>query len=62
MHVVLRDNGRNMAKALEDSGLNGLCCIANTLQLTVNEGLLSQRSVSDCIAIGRKMVGHFKHS
>lgn len=62
VHVILRDNARNMAKAVEDCGLNGLGCMAHTLQLTVNEGLLSQRSISDCIAIGRKMVGHFKHS
>uniref|UniRef100_A0A3P8U0R1 BED-type domain-containing protein n=1 Tax=Amphiprion percula TaxID=161767 RepID=A0A3P8U0R1_AMPPE len=30
--------------------------------LVVNEGLLSQRNVSDALAVGRKIVGHFKHS
>ncbi|KAK7886509.1 hypothetical protein WMY93_026130 [Mugilogobius chulae] len=36
--------------------------MAHTLQLAVHEAVLSQRSISDCIAFGRKMVGHFKHS
>ncbi|KAI2645091.1 Zinc finger BED domain-containing protein 4 [Labeo rohita] len=36
VHVILRDNAS---------------CFAHTLQLVVNEGLLSQRSVSDAIAI-----------
>lgn len=27
-----------------------------------NEGLLSQQSVSDAIAIGRQIMGHFKHT
>ncbi|XP_077083328.1 zinc finger BED domain-containing protein 4-like [Siphateles boraxobius] len=62
VHVVMRDNGRNMAKAMEDCGLNSLGCMAHTLQLAVHEGVLSQRSISDCLAIGRKIVGHFKHS
>ncbi len=62
VHVVLRDNGRNMVKAIEDCGLNSLGCMAHTLQLAVHEGVLSQRSISDCMAIGRKIVGHFKHS
>lgn len=61
VHVVLRDNARNMAKAMDDCGLNSLGCMAHTLQLAINETVLSQRAVSDCIAIGRKIVGHFKH-
>lgn len=36
--------------------------MAHTLQLAVHDGVLSQRSVSDCAAIGRKIVGHFCHS
>ncbi|XP_036417200.1 zinc finger BED domain-containing protein 4-like isoform X1 [Colossoma macropomum] len=43
-----------------------LDCLAfhalHTLQLAVNEGLLAQRSVADAVAVGRKVVGHFKHS
>ncbi|KAK7886511.1 hypothetical protein WMY93_026132 [Mugilogobius chulae] len=62
VHVVLRDNARNMIKALSQCGLSSLGCMAHTLQLAVHEAVLSQRSISDCIAIGRKTVGHFKHS
>ncbi|XDV11792.1 hypothetical protein PO909_000627 [Leuciscus waleckii] len=62
VHVVLRDNARNMVKALNDINLASLPCMAHTLQLAVNEGLLSQRSIIDMVKTGRKIVGHFKHS
>jgi len=62
VHVVLRDNAKNMIKGMSDAGLPSLPCAAHTLQLVVNEGILSQRSVADALAIGRKIVGHFKHS
>ncbi|RXN38504.1 zinc finger BED domain-containing 4-like protein [Labeo rohita] len=62
VHVVLRDNAKNMIKAMNDAGLPSLPCVAHTLQLAVHEGLLAQRSTADAIAVGRKIVGHFKHS
>lgn len=62
VHAVVRDNAKNMAKAMKDSGLTSFGCMAHTLQLAVHEGVLSQRSISDVVAIGRKIVGHFKHS
>lgn len=62
VHVVLLDNARNMSKALDDGNLASLPCMAHTLQLAVNEGLLSQRSIIDVVATGRKIIGHFKHS
>ncbi len=62
VHVILRDNASNMKKAMDDLGVPSLGCVAHSLQLVVNEGLLSQRSVSDAIASARKIVGHFKHS
>ncbi|XP_070847165.1 zinc finger BED domain-containing protein 4-like [Chaetodon trifascialis] len=62
VHVVVRDSAKNMIKAMNEAGLPSLSCVAHTFQLAVNEGLLSQRSVSDAVAIGRKIVGHFKHS
>ncbi|CAM4722262.1 unnamed protein product [Leuciscus chuanchicus] len=62
VHVVLRDNARNMQKAMEECGVKSLGCMAHTLQLAVHGGVLSQRSISDCVAIGRKIVGHFRHS
>ncbi len=47
LHVILRDNERNMQKAMDDTGVPSMCCVAHTLQLVVHEGLLSQRSVTD---------------
>ncbi|XP_056391730.1 zinc finger BED domain-containing protein 4-like isoform X2 [Hyla sarda] len=62
VHLIVRDNARNMVKAMENSGIQSIPCMAHTLQLAVNEGVLSQRSISEITATGRKIVGHFKHS
>ena len=62
VHVVLRDNAHNMEKAMNEGGVASLGCMAHSLQLAVNEAVLSQRAVSDCVAIGRKIVGHFRQS
>ena len=61
-HVVVRNNARNMAKATAEFGVPSLPCMAHTLQLAVNGGALSQRSIADALAVGRRVVGHFKHS
>lgn len=61
-HVVVRDNARNMAKATVEFGVSSLPCMAHTLQLAVNGGALSQRCISEALAVGRRLVGHFKHS
>lgn len=62
MHVVLRDNARNMVKAMEECGVRSLGCMAHLGQLAVHDAVLSQRSVVDSLAIARKIVGHFKSS
>lgn len=62
VHVVLRDNASNMKKAMDEMDVPSLGCFAHNLQLVVHEGLLSQRSVNDALANGRKIVAHFKHS
>lgn len=59
---MLRDNARNMTKALDEGMLPNLPCMAHTIQLAVHEGLQSQHSIIDAVATGRKVVGHFKHS
>lgn len=41
--IVLRDN----AQAMEESWVSCLGCVAHTLQLTVNKGVLGHRSISD---------------
>lgn len=60
--AVVRDNGRNVVKALEESGFTHISCLAHTLQLVVNKGILSSPSVSHLTANCRRVVGHFKHS
>ena len=59
--AVVRDNARNMQVAVDKLGWEDVPCFAHTLQLAVTTGLdLSQ--VSRLTAVGRKVVGHFKHS
>ena len=41
VHVVLRDYGSNMVKAMKDAKLRDLGCFAHTLQLVVHDGVLS---------------------
>ena len=62
IHLVLCDNGSNMVKALTDASLPHYGCFAHTLQLVVNDGVLSQRAVIDILSSCRKIVGHFRHS
>ena len=49
-------------KASRKVKLLSMGCFSYTLQLVVNEGILSQRAVIDILAISQKIVGHFKHS
>ena len=62
VHAVVRDNARNMTKAMMDNGLASFGCIAHTLQLAIHDSVFSQRSLTDVVAICRKIVGHFKLS
>ena len=62
VHVVIRDNGSNMVKAMTEANLPSFGCFAHSLQLVVNDGILCQRGVRDLIAICRSIVGHFRHS
>ena len=62
VHLVLCDNAANMAKAIRDASLPSTGCFAHTLQLDVRGVVLSQRVVTETLAVCRKIVGHFKHS
>ena len=62
IHLVLRDNAANMVKAMREASLPSFGCFAHSLQLVVEDGVLSQRAVIDVLATCRKIVGHFKHS
>lgn len=61
IHLVLRDNGPNVVKAVNDSQYVGKGCYIHTLQLAV-KGSLKEQNVIDVIASARKIVGHFNHS
>ena len=61
IHVILRDNGSNMIRAMKDGDLPNLGCFAHTLQLVVHDGVLAQQAVINLLAICRQIVGHFKH-
>jgi len=62
VHVVLRDSGANMVKAMRDADLTHVSCFAHTLQLSLHDAILSQQSVATLMRDSRKLVGHFKHS
>lgn len=55
VHVVL-------GQGYKECGVANLGRVAHALQPAVNYAVWSQRSISDCVSIRRKMVGHFKHS
>lgn len=62
VHVIIRDNGSNMIKAMTKANLPSFECFAHTLQLVINDSLLSQRVVKDMLSVCRSIVEHFKHS
>ena len=55
IHLLLRDNGINIVKALTDASLPQFGCFAHTLQLVVHSGVLSQRAVLDLLSASRKL-------
>ena len=62
IHVILRDNAKNMTKGMQEAGLPSMGCVAHTLQLSVKRGLASQRSLDTALALCRKIATHFSHS
>ena len=62
VHLVLRDNAKNMEKGLRDANLPNYGCFAHSLQLVVHDGVLKQHSVVDLLSLCRGIVGHFKCS
>ncbi len=58
----MRDNAANMVKGLNDVGLPHIGYFAHTLQLVVHDASLSQRTISDMLAVSRHIIGHFRRS
>ena len=62
IHVVLRDAGANVKKAMKLGCISSFDCANHQLHLVVTEAVESQRTIINCIARIRKISGHFKHS
>lgn len=62
IHVVLRDNARNAVKSMQAAHAQSEGCLAHTLQLAINDGIMKQADVIKLLATGRSLVGHFKRS
>jgi len=61
---VPRDSGANiiMIKGLNLASVPNFSCFAHTLQLVIDDGIKSQRAVSDVSARPRKVATHFNNS
>ena len=55
VHAVVRDDARNMAKAMKDSKLTSFGCMAHSLQLGIHDGVLTQPSVGDILKNSRPL-------
>ena len=62
VHLVVADNASNMKRAMKKGRFEAQGCFAHTLQLVVNDGVLSQRAVIDLLAVCHSIVEHFRHS
>lgn len=62
IHVVLRDGGTNMVKGFRIAEMKSEYCFLHLLHLVVTNALTSQRTVSDLIALSKRIVTHFNHS
>jgi len=59
---IVRDNASNFVAGLRDGDIPNISCLAHTLQLVIEDGVLAQPCVVSLLAVGRRLVGHFKHS
>lgn len=60
--LVLCDSGANMVKGTRLTEVPDLSCSAHTLQRVVNDGINSQRAVTDIVAKLKSSDTHFNHS
>ncbi|KAH9631329.1 hypothetical protein HF086_007664 [Spodoptera exigua] len=61
IHVIVRDNGPNMVKAIRESAFEGKGCFIHTLQLAL-KAVLEFENVNDALISARRIVTHFNHS
>lgn len=61
IHGIVRDNGRNVAKAIDDSIFLGVPCFIHTLQLAIKTAL-KHDTLAQILTKSRRIVTHFNHS
>ncbi|KAI4455847.1 zinc finger bed domain-containing protein 4 [Holotrichia oblita] len=61
IHAIVRDNGRNVVKAIDDSVFTGVPCFIHTIQLAINAAM-KMDSVAEILTKCRRIVSHFNHS
>ena len=59
--VVVLDNASNFVVGLRDSNIPNIPCLPHT-QLVVKDACLAQPCLSALTAMGRNLVGYYKHS
>lgn len=59
---IVRDNGSNFVAGLRNAGMPNISCLAHTLQLVIDDGVLAQPCVVNLLVASRRLVGHFKRS
>jgi hypothetical protein len=62
VHLLLRDNGANMVKAMKVAEIDSIGCFAHTLQLVISKPILCQRAVSDVLSMCRTLCSRFRTS
>ena len=61
-YLLIRDNGANIVKGVNDGGFGNEARFVHTLQLVIGDAINSQRAIHNMIAVARRIVTHFNHS
>uniref|UniRef100_A0A915EBE1 Transposase n=1 Tax=Ditylenchus dipsaci TaxID=166011 RepID=A0A915EBE1_9BILA len=62
VHVVVRDEGANIKKAMENTGYDHLNCAAHMLNLVVKNSITEDTELMELLQKCRSLVAHFRHS
>lgn len=62
IHVIVRDNGANVVRGVNESGYSSLSCFLHTIQLIIHDAIFEQGIIKNIITNCKRIVGHFSHS
>lgn len=62
IHLVLRNNGSNIVKALGYSKLDSFGCTAHSLQLVLHDAIFDRQSEKNTVQTSRTLITRFRHS